>query len=58
MISPKLGDGWLPNILNTIDKETHHTILDLGSSVLVLSSILLDHIPNRLHILDGWNLPG
>ncbi|MBI0385316.1 hypothetical protein JBE27_55885, partial [Streptomyces albiflaviniger] len=34
MIPPKLGDAWIPKILVTIDKETQHAILDLGSSVL------------------------
>jgi hypothetical protein len=33
MIPPKLGDAWLPKILIIIGKETHHAILDLGSSV-------------------------
>jgi hypothetical protein len=37
MIPPKLGYAWLPKILITIGKETHHAILDLGSSVSVLS---------------------
>ena len=37
MIPPKLGDAWLPKILITIGKETHHAILDLGSRVLALS---------------------
>ena len=37
MIPPKLGDAWLPKILITIGKETHHAILDLGSSVSALS---------------------
>jgi hypothetical protein len=35
MIPPKLGYAWLPKILITIGKETHHAILDLGSSVSV-----------------------
>ena len=42
MIPPKLGDAWLPKILITIGKETHHAILDLGSSVSVLSKDLYD----------------
>ena len=37
MIPPKLGDIWIPKVLVTIGKETHHVILDLGSSVSVLS---------------------
>jgi hypothetical protein len=37
MIPPKLGDAWIPKVLVTIGKETHHAILDLGSSVSVLS---------------------
>ena len=37
MIPPKLGDAWLPKILITIGKETHHAILDLGSCVSALS---------------------
>ena len=36
MIPPKLGDMWIPKVLVTIGKETHHAILDLGSSVSVL----------------------
>jgi hypothetical protein len=35
MIPPKVGDAWIPKILITIDKETHHDILDLRSSVFV-----------------------
>ena len=42
MIPPKLGDAWLPKILITIGKETHHAILDLGSSVSALSKYLYD----------------
>jgi hypothetical protein len=37
MIPPKLGDAWIPKVLVTIGKETRHAILDLGSSVSVLS---------------------
>ena len=37
MIPHKLGDAWLPKILITIGKITHHAILDLGSSVSALS---------------------
>ena len=42
MIPPKLGDAWLPKILITIGNETHHAILDLGSSVSALSKDLYD----------------
>lgn len=42
MIPPNLGDAWLPKILITIGKETHHAILDLGSSVSVLSKELYE----------------
>jgi hypothetical protein len=42
MIPPNIGDAWLPNILLTIDKETHHAILDLGSSVSILSKELYE----------------
>jgi hypothetical protein len=37
MIPPKLGDAWIPKVFVTIGKETHHAILDLGSSVSILS---------------------
>jgi hypothetical protein len=37
MIPPKLGDAWIPKVLVTIGKETCHAILDLESSVSVLS---------------------
>jgi hypothetical protein len=40
MIPPKLGDAWIPKVLVTIGKETHHAILDLGSSVSILSKEL------------------
>jgi hypothetical protein len=40
MILPKLGDAWIPKVLITIGKETHHAILDLGSSISVLSKEL------------------
>jgi hypothetical protein len=33
MIPPKPGDAWIPKVLVTIGKETHHAILDLGSSI-------------------------
>ena len=42
MIPPKLGDVWIPKVLVTIGKETHHAILDLGSSVSVLSKELYE----------------
>jgi hypothetical protein len=38
----KLGDAWIPKVLVTIRKQTHHAILDLGSSVFVLSKVLVD----------------
>jgi hypothetical protein len=44
MIPPKLGDAWIPKILVSIDKETHHAILDLWSSVSVLSKELYDFL--------------
>jgi hypothetical protein len=42
MISPKLGDVWIPKILIAVGKESHHAILDLGSSVNILSKDLYD----------------
>jgi hypothetical protein len=42
MIPPKLGDAWIPKVLVTIGKETHHAILDLGSSVSILSKELYE----------------
>jgi hypothetical protein len=42
MVPPKLGDAWIPKVLVTIGKETHHAILDLGSSVSVLSKELYE----------------
>ena len=44
MIPPKLGDAWIPKIQVTIGKETQHAILDLGSSVCVLSKELYDFL--------------
>ena len=44
IIPPKLEDAWLPKILITIGKETHHAILDLGSSVSVLSKEFYDFL--------------
>jgi hypothetical protein len=37
MIPPKLGDVWIPKILIVVGKESHHAILDLGSSINILS---------------------
>jgi hypothetical protein len=37
MIPPKLGDVWIPKILIDIEKESHNVILDLLSSVNILS---------------------
>jgi hypothetical protein len=42
MIPPNLGDIWIPKVLVTIGKETHHAILDLGSSVSILSKELYE----------------
>ena len=42
MIPPKLGDIWIPKVLVTIGKVTHHAILDLGSSVSILSKELYE----------------
>jgi hypothetical protein len=42
MIPPKLGDVWIPNILIAVGKESHHAILDLVSSVNILSKELYD----------------
>ena len=42
MIPPNLGDIWIPKVLVTISKETHHAILDLGSSVSVMSKELYE----------------
>ena len=42
MTPPKLGDIWVPKVLVTIGKETHHAILDLGSSVSVMSKELYE----------------
>jgi hypothetical protein len=42
MLPPNLGDSWIPKILISIDKETHHNIVDLGSSVSVISKELFD----------------
>jgi hypothetical protein len=42
MIPPKLGDVWIPKIHISIGKESHHAILDLGSSINILSKELYD----------------
>jgi hypothetical protein len=42
MIPQKLGDAWMPKVLVSIGKETHHAILDLGFSVSVLSKELYE----------------
>jgi hypothetical protein len=42
MIPPKRGDVWIPKILITVGKESHHAILDLGSSVKLFSKELYD----------------
>ena len=42
MKPPKLGDVWIPKVLVTSGKEIHHAILDLGSSVFVLSKELCE----------------
>jgi hypothetical protein len=42
LIPPKLGDVWIPKILIVVGTESHNAILDLGSSVNVLSKELYD----------------
>jgi hypothetical protein len=42
MIPPKLGDVWIPKILISIGKESRNALLDLGSSVNILSKELYD----------------
>jgi hypothetical protein len=42
MIPPKLGDAWIRKVLVTIGKDTHHDMLDLGSSVSILSKELYE----------------
>jgi len=44
MIPPKLGDVWVSKIQITIGKVTLHAILDLGSSVCVLSKSLYESL--------------
>jgi hypothetical protein len=41
-IQPKLGDVWIPKILISVGKESHHAILDLVSSINILSKELYD----------------
>ena len=60
MIPPKLGDAWVPKVLVSIGKEIHHAVLDLGSSVSVLSKELyevlelknLEECPIELKLAD------
>jgi hypothetical protein len=40
MIPPKLGNVWITKILIDVGKESHHAILDLGSSVNIISKEL------------------
>jgi hypothetical protein len=42
MIPPKLEDVWILKILAAVEKESHNSILDLGSSVNILSKELYD----------------
>jgi hypothetical protein len=42
MIPPKLGDVWIPKIFIAVGIESHNAILDLGSSVNILSKQLYD----------------
>jgi hypothetical protein len=42
MIPPKLGGVWILEILIVVEKESHHDILDFGSSVNSLSKELYD----------------
>jgi hypothetical protein len=42
MIPPKLGDVWIQKILIVVGKESRHAILDLRSSVNILSKDLYD----------------
>ena len=56
MIPPKLGDIWIPKVLVTIGKETHHAILDLRSSVCVLSKELYEVLELNKNALLIYNL--
>ena len=51
MIPPKLGDVWIRKVLVTIGKETHHAILDLGSSVSVFSKELYEVLEDRKSVV-------
>jgi hypothetical protein len=42
MIPPKRGDVWIPKIVIAIGKESHHAMLDLVSSLNILSKELYD----------------
>jgi hypothetical protein len=42
MIPPKLGDVWILKILIVVEKVSHHAILDLVSSINILSIELYD----------------
>jgi hypothetical protein len=53
MIPPKLGDAWISKVIVTIGKETHHAMLDLGSSVSVSSKELLSQTLHTLHGLSN-----
>jgi hypothetical protein len=54
MIPPKLGDVWIPKILIVVGKESHHAILDLKSSINILSKELYDllHLDKKLEKCD------
>jgi hypothetical protein len=54
MIPPKLWNAWLPKILINIGKQTHHAILDLGSSVFVLLKELYDLL--ELKTMEKFNI--
>ena len=45
----KLGDIWITKVLVTIGKETQHAILDLESSVSVLSKELYEILELKNH---------
>jgi hypothetical protein len=42
MIPPKLGDVWIPKIIISVGKVSHHAILDFGPSVNIPSKDLYD----------------
>ena len=52
MIPPKLGDILIAKVLVIIGKETHHAILDLGSSVSVLSKELYEVLELKNALLN------